>query len=1190
VTSKLRLSQIKLAGFKSFVDPTHISLPGQIVGVVGPNGCGKSNVIDALRWVLGESKASALRGETMQDVIFNGSSKRKPVSRASVELIFDNSLGKANGQWASYAEISIKRVLQRDGDSSYHINNQHVRRKDITDIFLGTGLGARAYAIIEQGMISRIIEAKPEELRIFLEEAAGVSKYRDRRRETELRIGDTRDNLLRVSDILQELEKQLVHLGAQAEVAKQYRSLETQRDTTQHLFWLVKKQEAEAQRVKFAHATEKTRTELEAETARLRDIESQLETARSGHYQLSDALHVKQGELYTANAEIARLEQHIKHVADQRQRMTQQLANTEKQIEQQQHQRQGVNSLLEHWQRQQEGAGAKVAEAEQLAQLEGQKLPQAEQAARIAQDRHNELQREHLQQQQQLQLADTQRANLQRNIQQMESRRSRLLLEKDNLPSADSGALQQAQQQVTELEQERAEQVEKLARLQEQLPLADTQRRSERDSLQQQERMLAQTEARLHALQQLQRQIDSDKNLNTWLQQHELDKLPRLWQAIRIENGWENALEAVLRERLNALSLPSLDTAAAWSDAPPAKLAMYSVGRDLSRHDGGVGIPAGYKNLSEVNPDLRPLLDYVQCQDEHVLPVLRDWLTHVYAVADVAQGYAQRAQLPAGGWFVTPQGHLIGAYSVLFHAPDSQLHGVLARQREIEKLELELAEQNRNAEHSHVQVAQAEQHYQSIEMQIAPLRTTGNDSQQRLHGLQMNILKLNQAHERSVERAAQIEREMQEVADLLVTEQRQQHGIDEQMEVLREQIAVCYAQVDEAQRQANAQDIALREQRSRAQHAQHALQEAHFFAKTCTEKITDLQHNVQQITDALVQFEQNLAQLRADLSVGEDESAQQQLQEALLVRQACEQALGEARNILENATVNLQKFEQERLACEHKLNPLREKLNELTLKEQESRLHCEQWSEQLQGVDEQALMPLLESSNYKPNALQSELNRLNADIEALGAVNLAALEELQTATERKAYLDAQAKDLNEAMATLEDAIRRIDKESRELLMDTYNQVNQHLAEMFPILFAGGEARLVLTGEEILDSGVQVMAQPPGKKNSSIHLLSGGEKALTAIALIFSLFQLNPAPFCLLDEVDAPLDDTNTERLCALIRKMAQHTQFVFISHNKITMELAQQLVGVTMQEKGVSKVVAVDIEEALRMRDEQLVA
>jgi chromosome segregation protein len=1172
----LRLSQIKLAGFKSFVDPTHITLPGQIVGVVGPNGCGKSNVIDALRWVLGESKASALRGETMQDVIFNGSSQRKPVSRASVELIFDNSLGKAAGQWSSFAEISIKRVLQRDGESSYHINNQQVRRKDITDIFLGTGLGPRAYAIIEQGMISRIIEAKPEELRIYLEEAAGVSKYRDRRRETELRIGDTRDNLLRVRDILQELDKQLLHLSAQAAVAKQYRALETQRDTTQHLFWLVKKREAETQRGKFAQATEKTRTELEAEIARLRDIESQLETARSGHYQLSDALHAKQGELYAANAEIARLEQHIKHVVEQRQRMTLQLANTEKQIAQQTHQRQGVHTLLEHWQRQQEGAGAKVAEAEQLAQAEAQNLPQAEHAAHAAQERHHALQREQLQLQQQLQLADTQRTNLQRNIQQMESRRSRLLLEKDNLPSADSGALQHAQQQATELEQQRMEQVEKLARLQEQLPVADTQRSNQREVLQQQERVLAQTEARLHALQQLQRQIDNDKNLNAWLQQHQLDKLPRLWQAIHIESGWEDALEAVLRERLNALALPSLEGAAAWNDVPPAKLAMFA--------------SSGNDEADNPPSHLRSLLSYVQCQDMQVLPVMRDWLTHIYAVVDMAQGYSQRAQLPAGGWFVTPQGHLIGAHSVLFHAPDSQLHGVLARQREIEKLEVELTGQSAKVEDSRLQVAQAEQHYQSIEMQTAPLRTAGNELQQRLHGMQMNILKLNQAHERSVERAAQIEREMQEVGEMVFAEQNQQHGIDEQMTALREQAEAFYAQVDIALRETSVQDIALREQRSRAQHAQHALQEARFFAKTCTEKIADLQHNVQQITDALAQFEQNLTQLHADLSVSEDNATQQQLQAALQSRQAFEQALGEARNILENATVNLQKFEQERLVCEHKLNPLREKLNELTLKEQESRLHVEQWSEQLQSVDEQALYPLLDGGNNKPHILQNELSRLNDDIAALGAVNLAALEELQAATERKAYLDAQAQDLDEAMATLEDAIRRIDKESRELLMDTYNQVNLHLAELFPILFAGGEARLVLTGEEILDSGVQVMAHPPGKKNSSIHLLSGGEKALTAIALIFSLFQLNPAPFCLLDEVDAPLDDSNTERLCSLIKKMSLHTQFVFISHNKITMELAQQLVGVTMQEKGVSKVVAVDIEEAMRMRDEQLVA
>ena len=1173
----LRLSHIKLAGFKSFVDPTNIALPGQIVGVVGPNGCGKSNVIDALRWVLGESKASALRGATMQDVIFNGSSKRKPVSRASVELVFDNALGKAVGQWSSYAEIAIKRVLTRDGDSKYFINNQLVRRKDVTDIFLGTGLGSRAYAIIEQGMISRIIEAKPEELRIFLEEAAGVSKYRDRRRETELRIADTRDNLLRVSDILQELDKQLEHLTAQAEVAKKYRTLEAQRATSQQLFWLVKKQEAESQRVKFLQATEKTRTELEAQTALLREVESQLESARSGHYQLSDAVHIKQGEFYSANAEIARLEQHIAHVATQRQRLALQISQAKKHIEQQYSQRSSTQSLLEHWQRQQESSVMKLAEAEQNAECEAETLPAAEEAASQAQQRYQEIQREQLQLQQQLQLADTQRANMQRNVAQLDSRRTRLLLEKDNLPRLDGGALQLAQQQAAELDIEREITVEQLAELLAKLPQLDVQRRESRATLQQHERAQAQTEARLHALQQLQAQLDNDKNLSTWLQRHQLDKLPRLWQSIQIASGWEDALEAVLRERVNAITVTQND-AVIWQDMPTAKLAL------LFSSDA-VNTPS-----DALQATLTTLLHHVQCTDIKVLPALRDWLANVYAVSDMQQARQLRAQLPLGAYLVTPEGHLVGAHSVLFHAPDSQLHGVLARQREIETLLLQTSGQHSDVESSRQQLAESEQTYLSIDAQISSLRHAGNEMQQCLHGLQINILKLTQAAQHSAERVLQIEQEMQEMAELLMNEQMQTQIVDEQMADLREQNAAFFAQIDAVQRQANSQDMALREQRGRSQQAQHALQEARFFDKSCKEKIADLQHGIHQAAATLSQLELNMQGLDEELTGSADEDVQIQLQQALQVRQAAELALAEARNVLEHATVALQKLEQARMSGEHSLNPLREKLNELTLKEQEARLHFEQCSEQLQGVDEAALLPLLAAGNIKPQNLQSELNRLHADIEALGAVNLAALEELQTATERKTYLDAQSLDLNDAMATLEDAIRRIDKESRDLLMDTYNKVNEHLAQMFPILFGGGEARLVLTGEEILDSGVQVMAQPPGKKNSSIHLMSGGEKALTAISLVFSLFQLNPAPFCLLDEVDAPLDDSNTERLCKLVKKMSEQTQFVFISHNKIAMEMAEQLIGVTMQEKGVSKVVTVDIEEAMRMRDEQPVA
>jgi chromosome segregation protein len=1170
----LRLSHIKLSGFKSFVDPTHIALPGQIVGIVGPNGCGKSNVIDALRWVLGESRASALRGESMQDVIFNGSTKRKPVARASVELVFDNSLGKAAGQWSSYAEISIKRVLQRDGDSTYHINNQHVRRKDITDIFLGTGLGARAYAIIEQGMISRIIEAKPEELRVFLEEAAGVSKYRERRRETENRLRDTRENLQRVDDIRLELEKQLVHLAEQAEVARQFRALEAERTTAQHLLWLVNKQDAEARRARFAQQIEKVKTELEAETARLREVESELESARSGHFQLSDALHAKQGELYEVNAEIARLEQHIAHLNDQRERFTQQIANGERQIEQQRSQLQGVQSLLAHWQQQQQDAGGKVELCETHANTEAQHLPQAEDAAREAQERYNALQRDQLVLQQQLQLAETQRDHIQRNIEQLEARRSRLLLEQDNLPRPDTEALAQAQRQAVELETEYRAQQQQLTQLQDQLPAADEERRVLRTKAQELERQLAQVEAKLSALQQLQQQIDNDDNLKQWLASHQLDQLPRLWQSIRIEAGWEDALEAVLRERINAIALKGLDETAAWT--PPAKLAVFaSDGAQAS-----IQQDAGFESLSK----------FVTCQDERAAPVVADWLSGIYAVADMNLALSQRSRLSPGAWLVTPQGHLVGAHSVQFHAPDSQVHGILARQREIEALQVEVRQRSAELEQGKQRATQAEENYHAIESRIAPLRSAGSEIQDRQHTQQMQILKLTQANERSHERSTQIAHELQELADQATSEQRQQGEVVERMEVMREKTSAHESEVEQARQLASEQDGKLREQRERMQKAQHELQEARFFAKTCAEKIEDLEQNLQRIGDTQAQLEQSLAQNRDELGKLEDDGSQQSLQQALELRRGREQTLSEARNLLEQATLGLNKLEQERMACEQKLNPLREKVNELTLKEQEARLHYEQWSEQLQGVDEAELLPLLESGNNKPGTLQNELNRLGREIEALGAVNLAALEELQAAQERKAYLDAQAKDLTEAMETLEDAIRRIDKESRDLLMATYDEVNRHLSEMFPILFAGGDARLVLTGEEILDSGVQVMAHPPGKKNASIHLLSGGEKALTAIALVFSLFQLNPAPFCLLDEVDAPLDDSNTERLCKLVEKMSEQTQFVFISHNKITMELAQQLVGVTMQEQGVSHVVAVDIEEALRIRDDSAVA
>ena len=1157
----MRLSQIKLAGFKSFVDPTRIQLPGQIVGVVGPNGCGKSNVIDALRWVLGESRASALRGISMQDVIFNGSDKRRPVARASVELLFDNEQGKAGGAWAGFAEISIGRVLQRNGESNYYINHQKVRRRDITDIFLGTGLGARAYAIVEQGMISRIIEAKPEELRIFLEEAAGVSKYRDRRRETSLRLNDTRNNLLRIHDILQQMDQQLLHLTEQSKVARQYRVWESRRNNTQHLLWLIRKQEAQAQRAEFSIQIEQIRTELERQTAVLRQKESLLESQRSQHYLLTESLEVRQARHYAANAEVVKLEQQGKFAVEQQQNLQQQIDAALKQIAQQQHQQQQILIEMAHWQQQQEVAASRRQASLQL--VENIDMPGTEAEAKLARQYDATLEREELTMQQQLHLLQTQHDNLLRTTRQLKQRRDRLLQELENIPDPEPVVSTEAAR--AECEQQHAAQAQRLTGLESRLVLAEEVKLKWRSALQIPTRQLTQCEARLYALLQLQR--DNEGVLQDWLQQQGLTDDALLWQSIQVLPGWENALEAVLRERTSARTLVSLSCVQNWSDMPPARLAVLE--------------PAVDRQLADETLPFIPLIQYVQCQNETLLPVLREWLRGIYALHSISEGLSLRDQLPPGGGFVTPEGHFLDRHSVLFYAHGTQ--GVLARQVEIEQLESQLTRAQTNVAQIKIKLSEAERDSQLLELQIPPLRQTIAELGQHQHLLQLNMLKLTQALERARERRTQLRSELGEVNKLLEAEHDLACTLLVQMTAQREAQLKFKTERDAARQEYETRERVLHELRQKAQQVQHAHQEACFFVRTCQDKLADLQSRDQIISRTLSQSLERLEPLQLALQHCSGEVTQQALQIALQVQREAALQQVQAREALETIAAALQQTEQERLASERKLVQLREKLNELMLREQEFRLYFEQWDAQLQGVDVTLLQPLVKTS--KPVQLQSELIRLDQLIAELGAVNLAALDEFNVATERKNYLDAQAQDLQQALNTLEEAIRHIDRESRALMMDTFNKVNVQLAELFPVLFAGGAASLVLTGEEILESGVQMMAQPPGKKNSSIHLLSGGEKALTAIALIFSLFQLNPAPFCLLDEVDAPLDDTNTARLCELIKKMAQHTQFVFITHNKIAMEMAQQLIGVTMQEKGVSKVVSVDIEAALRMQD-----
>jgi len=673
----LRLKQINLAGFKSFVDPTHIPVPGQLVGIVGPNGCGKSNVIDAVRWVLGETSAKHLRGDTMQDILFNGSGQRQPVNRSSVELIFDNSLGRAAGQWSSFAEISVKRVLARDSEStSYYINNLHVRRRDVADIFMGTGLGIRAYAIIEQGMISRVIEAKPEELRVFLEEAAGISKYRARRHETELRLRDARDNLLRVEDVRAELDKHLEHLQAQAEVASRYHELQSQMRATQNMLWLLRKQEAGAQRGRHARDMERLSLELEAETAGLRDAERRLEEMRAQHFRSSDAVHAAQGAFYEANAETARLEQEMAHLRENRERVERELAELRAQSGRDREQFAAAQSSLTEWHGERARANEQLTSREAAARTESEKLPVAEEAFRATRNRHDELQRALALAEQAMGVEQTKRSHAAQTLEQLAQRAQRLQEERISLQPADADSRQLAQlrNDIAGLDADLTGLRTAMAAEEQRLPQAEQAMRDRNAVLEAAGQRMAGLEAQLHALVQLQERLARGANAREWLEAHGLGKAPRLWQQIRIESGWEDALEAVLRERLNAIGLERMEQTGRWfSEPPPARITAYAPTAD------SVAVTAPLAGCE-------PLHRYVTCSDARLEAVVGDWLHQVYVVGAAADGLSIREQLPAGAVLVTRDGHVFTRHGVTFHAPDSELHGVLTRQREIEQL------------------------------------------------------------------------------------------------------------------------------------------------------------------------------------------------------------------------------------------------------------------------------------------------------------------------------------------------------------------------------------------------------------------------------------------------------------------------------------------------------------------------
>ena len=1281
----MRLNQIKLAGFKSFADPTTFQLPGQRIGVVGPNGCGKSNIMDAVRWVLGESKASELRGESMQDVIFNGSGQRKPAGRASVELVFSNEDARAGGAWNQFSEIAVKRVLTRDGGSSYHINNQTVRRRDVQDVFLGTGLGPRAYAIIGQGTISRIIESRPEELRLFLEEAAGVSKYKERRRETENRLKDTRENLTRVDDILRELNANLDKLQSQSEVAVRYHELQDAATLKQQQFWFLKHRDAASEERRVHQAFVEASNALEARIAELRHCEAELEGIRQAHYAGGDLLHQRQGELAEAALEVSRLEERIRYVLEGRERASARLAELRSQDRQWgERQAAAERELLD--------IAATLASAEQTgqtlqqqAQQQGARLPQLDEAWRAAQRRSTEQRAAVAQVQQQIEVLAAEGRNLDEQRRQLQQRSDRLGQERQQLLAPDLPRLQALQAQAAAADTAQAAAQASVQQFAEQVQQLDEQRRAQAATAAQEASRRADLAARQQALRALQDKLQVSAKLKPWLQRHGLDSLQGLWTRVHIEAGWETALEAALRERLNALQVGRLDTVRAFAaDAPPARLAFYSPGA------------AAGNNAQHTLARLSALL---RLNDAALQALLDDWLEGVYTAASLDEALAARSQLRHGEVVMSREGHAVSQHAVSFYAPDSEQAGMLARQQEIENLELQLRAQTLIADEVRSASVRLEAAYGESAQRLAATRREAAEAQTRAHQLHVELLRLEQQAEASQRRRGQLDADLQEqAAQLESLAQRREQG-QARFEALDQQLAEAQQQHSDLDDAVIAAEAALQAAREQLRALERQAQEAQYQARTLAARRDELQRGIATALQQVASNAHAAAQLEQELAGLNDASAQAGLQAALALRvqrehalaavraeydalsgrlrgsdeqrvtlersleplrealtrlqleeQAAmlggaqyleqltaaaadlqalsdgieqggvklwglqgeverlhrdiaalgavnlaalalrvqrEQSLGAVRAEYDTLSGRLRSTDEQRVSLERSLEPLREALTKLQLEEQAAMLGGAQYLEQLTAAsaDLQALSDGIEQGGVKLWGLQGEVERLHREIDALGAVNLAALEELSAARERKTFLDAQNADLVEAMATLEGAIRKIDHETRELLAQTFTQVNEHFGRMFPILFGGGSAKLVMTGDEILDAGVQVLAQPPGKKNSTIHLLSGGEKALTAIALVFAIFQLNPAPFCLLDEVDAPLDDANTERYCKLVSEMSEGTQFLFISHNKIAMEMAEQLIGVTMQEQGVSRIVAVDMEAAVGMAE-----
>lgn len=1175
------LKSIKLAGFKSFVDPTTVSFKSNMTAIVGPNGCGKSNVIDAVRWVMGESSAKYLRGESMTDVIFNGSRHRKPVGQASIELLFDNSAGKMGGAYADYAEISVKRVVTREAVSTYLLNGTKCRRRDITDLFLGTGLGARSYAIIEQGMISRLIEARPEELRVYLEEAAGISKYKERRKETESRIKRTHENLERLGDIREELGKQLERLSKQAEAARRYQALKISERRFKSELAVLRWREIDHQLASILKQLTELELQQEACLASQRQGEAQLETSRERQAQASDALDVAQKVLTETGLQIARLEQGLQH----RKQRERQLQVELEQLSQQQRKAQDDEQLdKEQLAALQEELAETQPLVEELAEqeaLEQEALDSLEEKLHQLEKTWDSFVAGAEKDQREAALAQARIQQHETSLKSLAERQDRLKEQQLNLTQlsqeeAQLETLNLQQQAIQErlLHIEISEEAQREQRFQHQEEQKQLRQRINQQATQQQ-----QQQGRLASLQALQQaELEGqDAELEAWLKDQGLNNWLRLGEVLEVETGWEKAVETALHSTLAALLSPvSLD------NNLPQRLASLPVGNLLVYQQNAESLGS---NLSTTSSSTNSLL--AKINNPQQLPTsLAQQLAQIQTAVSLEEALNQQQELAVQQSFITAQGEQVFADGLLLQAATAQNTGMLARQQEIRRLEEQQAILEEVLDALALQETTCLEALEKCEQTLQQLQVEARPLQAQLADLSSKQAILATKRQHNQQRSAQLQEELAQLAE----ETLNLHDyLQQDKEVWQVALLQVEANIEQRQDQQQERDN-LRQEREKARQQmrlrQQALQEARLRQQQLITKEQASRQALQRLAEQRLAQEEKHQDLLLELEAAREPGDEQtdQLDALLEEHQRQEQKVQALRQVQQLAQQEQRELELERSLQDKELDRLRNLLEEQRLKQQGFMAKRDSHLGQL-GELQMTLFEVIEQlpEDALESRWQADLDATQDRIRRLGAINLAAIEEYDQQAARKNYLDEQNAELEDALNTLDGAIRRIDKETRLRFKETFEQVNQGLQALFPRIFGGGSAWLQLTGDNLLETGVTIMARPPGKKNATIHLLSGGEKALTALALVFSIFELNPAPFCMLDEVDAPLDDANVGRYARLVKEMSERIQFIYITHNKQAMESAEQLMGVTMQEPGVSRLVSVDLEEASAM-------